>query len=303
MTASGTFGYGSEYSDFLDLDRLGAVVVKGTSLKPIPGNPPPRLVETPSGMINAIGLENPGVDVFLREKLPWLRKRDVPVVVNLFGNTVEDYAATAARLDGIDGVAALEVNVSCPNVKQGGMVFGTDPKATAAVIGAVRGATRLPLIAKLSPNVTDIGTIARAAVDAGSDAVSCINTVSAMAVDVFSGRPKLANVVGGLSGPAIKPVALRCTYQVVKAVDVPVIGIGGISNWMDAMEFMLIGASAVQVGTASFVQPDAVVKILDGIVDFLRFKEIDRIESFIGSLDTGCFYPFADETCRPRVEA
>jgi dihydroorotate dehydrogenase (NAD+) catalytic subunit len=297
LVASGTFGYGDEYGDFVDPRRLGAVVVKGISLQPRAGNPPPRLVETPAGMINAIGLENVGVDAFLAGKLPWLRAQGVPVVVNIFGNTLEEYREVATRLDGAPGVAALEINISCPNVKQGGMVFGTDPAMAASVVATVRQATNLPLITKLTPNVTRIGDVARAAVDAGSDIISCINTVAAMAVDVFSRRPKLANIIGGLSGPAIKPVALRCVYEVTQAVNCPVIGIGGIMNATDALEFLLVGARAVQVGTANFVNPRATLDILEGIDLFLRHQGIDRLEAFIGTLETTCVFPFAEEVC------
>ena len=297
LVASGTFGYGAEYSDFVDPRRLGAVVVKGISLQPRAGNPPPRLVETPAGMINAIGLENVGVDAFLAEKLPWLRAQDVPVVVNIFGNTLEEYQEVAARLDGAPGVTALEINISCPNVKQGGMVFGTDPAMAASVVAAVRQATIVPLISKLTPNVTRIGDVARAVVDAGSDLISCINTVAAMAVDVFSRRPKLANIIGGLSGPAIKPVALRCVYEVTQAVACPVIGVGGIMNATDALDFLLVGARAVQVGTANFVNPRATLEILEGIDLFLMHQGIDRLEAFIGTLETTCVFPFAEEAC------
>jgi len=297
LVASGTFGYGPEYADFVDLSRLGAVVVKGISLFPRSGNPPPRLVETAAGMINAIGLENVGVAVFLGEKLPYLRDQGVPAVVNIFGNTVEEYREVAARLDGVPGIAALEINISCPNVKEGGMVFGTDPAMAASVVATVRQVTTLPLITKLTPNVTRIADIARAAVDAGSDILSCINTVAAMAVDVFSRRPKLANIVGGLSGPAIKPIALRCSYEVVRAVDCPVIGIGGIMTATDALEFLLVGARAVQIGTANFVNPRVSMEVLDGIKLFLTHQGIDRLQDFIGSLDTTCVFPFAEEAC------
>ena len=297
MVASGTFGYGEEYADFIDLRQLGAVVVKGISLRPRPGNPPPRLVETPSGMINAIGLENVGVEAFLKAKLPCLRERQVPVIVNILGNTLEEYAELATRLDGVDGIAALEINISCPNVKKGGVLFGTNPEAAAAVVQAVRRATALPLITKLTPNVTDIRTIARAAVDAGSDLLSCINTVAAMAVDIFSRRPKLANIMGGLSGPAIKPIALRCTYEVLQAVTCPVIGIGGIMTATDALEFLLLGARAIQVGTANFVNPQAALEIINGMARFLSVEGLNRIEDFIGTLDTQCVFPFAEEAC------
>lgn len=297
MVASGTFGYGEEYADFMDLRRLGAIVVKGISLLPRAGNPPPRLVETPAGMINAIGLENVGVEVFLNEKLPYLNELGVPVIVNIFGNVVEEYEELTARLDGAPGVAALEVNISCPNVKSGGMIFGTDPAMAARVVEAVRRATSLPLITKLTPNVTRIGDIARAVVDAGSDMVSCINTVAAMAVDAFSRRPKLANIFGGLSGPAIKPVALRCTYEVLQAVKCPVIGIGGIASPTDALEFLLLGARGVQVGTANFIRPTASVEIIEGIERFLRVEGLSSIEEYIGTLDTTCLFPFAEEVC------
>ena len=297
MTASGTFGYGEEYSDFFDLRRLGAIVVKGISLNPRAGNPPPRLVETPAGMINAIGLENVGAERFLSVKLPFLRDLGVPAIVNIFGNTVEEYGELAARLDGAPGIAALEINVSCPNVKEGGMVFGTDPAMTSKVVKAVRLSTRLPLITKLTPNVTSIAEVAKAARGAGSDILSCINTVAAMAVDIFSRRPRLANIFGGLSGPAVKPVALRCVYEVTRAVDCPVIGIGGIANATDALEFLLVGARAVQVGTANFVNPACSMEIIEGIERFLRVEGIADINSFIGSMDTGCLFPFAEDSC------
>lgn len=284
MTASGTFGYGREFKDFVNLRHLGAVVVKGISLLPRAGNPPPRLVETPCGMLNAIGLENVGVERFLVDKLPWLRKRKTTVVVNILGNTVEEYAALAARLDGEDGVAALEVNISCPNVKQGGVAFGTDPRMAAAVTRAVRRATGLPLIIKLSPNVSDIQAMARAAAEEGADAVSLINTMLGMAIDLRTRRPRLANVVGGLSGPAIKPVALRMVWQVAQAVRIPVIGIGGIMTAEDALEFIVAGAHAVQVGTANFTNPEAAGEIVDGICDYLQVQNIASIAELRGSL-------------------
>ncbi len=298
MVASGTFGYGQEYEDFLDLGKLGAIVVKGISLAPRPGNPPPRIVETPAGMINAIGLENVGLETFLEAKLPYLRDREVPVIVNIFGNTVDEYGELARRLDGQPGVAALEINISCPNVKQGGMVFGTDPTLAAEVVSRVREGTSLPLITKLTPNVTRIAEIARAAVDAGSDMLSCINTVAAMAVDILSRRPRLANLIGGLSGPAIKPIALRCTYEVLQAVDCPVIGIGGIASSSDALEFLLLGARAVQIGTANFVDPAVAARVVEGMERFLQVEGIPSIGDFIGSLDLQCTYPFAEASCR-----
>jgi dihydroorotate dehydrogenase (NAD+) catalytic subunit len=297
MSASGTFGYGEEFSNFFDLGRLGAIVVKGISLKPRPGNPPPRLVETSAGMINSVGLENVGAEGFLSVKLPFLRDLGVPVIVNIFGNTIEEYGELAARLDGAPGIAALEINVSCPNVKEGGMVFGTDPAMTSRVVEAVRGATRLPVITKLTPNVTSISEIAKAAQDAGTDIISCINTVAAMSVDIFSRRPRLANILGGLSGPAVKPIALRCVYEVTRTVQCPVIGIGGITNATDALEFLLIGARAVQVGTANFINPVATVEIIQGIERFLKVEGITDIKSYIGSLDTSCLFPFAEDLC------
>jgi dihydroorotate dehydrogenase (NAD+) catalytic subunit len=297
MSASGTFGYGEEFLDFFDLKRLGAIVAKGISLEPRPGNPPPRLVETASGMINAIGLENVGVEGFLSRKLPFLREQGVPVIVNILGETLEEYAEITARLNDAPGISAIEINVSCPNVKAGGMIFGTDPKMTSRVVESVRRATALPVITKLTPNVTDIAEIARAAEGAGSDVISCINTVAAMAVDVFSRRPRLANILGGLSGPAVKPIALRCVYQVRGAVKCPVIGIGGIAGATDALEFLLVGAAAVQIGTANFINPAACVEIIEGIERFLRLEGISDINSYIGSLDMNCLFPFADDSC------
>ncbi len=302
MVASGTFGYGEEYTDFLDLKKLGAVVVKGISLTPRAGNPPPRLVETPSGLINSIGLENVGIETFLNAKLPFLRLQQVPVIVNIFGNSLEEYAELASRLDGLDGIVALEINISCPNVKKGGMLFGTSPETAAAVVRTVRRGTTLPLITKLTPNVTRIAEIARAAAEAGSDILSCINTVAAMAVDVFSRRPKLANIIGGLSGPAIKPIALRCTYEVLQAVACPVIGIGGIMKATDALEFLLLGVRAVQVGTANLVNPRASIEIIEGIKRFLEVEGLHRLDDFIGTLDTSCVFPFAEKGCGVRSE-
>jgi dihydroorotate dehydrogenase (NAD+) catalytic subunit len=300
MVASGTFGYGQEYQDFLDLGEIGAIVVKGISLAPRAGNPPPRIVETPAGMINAIGLENVGLEVFLEAKLPHLRERAIPTIVNIFGNTLEEYGELARRLDGRPGVAALEINISCPNVKQGGMVFGTDPALAAEVVRTVRKRTSLPLITKLTPNVTRIADIARAAVDAGSDMLSCINTVAALAVDVYSRRPKLANIMGGLSGPAIKPIALRCTYEVLQAVNCPVIGIGGIGSASDALEFLLLGARAVQIGTANFTDPTTALRVIQGMERFLRVEGFGTVEEFIGTLDLRCSFPFAESACATR---
>jgi len=282
--ASGTFGFGQEMSDFYDLGRLGAITVKGTSLKPWQGNDYPRTVETPSGMLNAIGLQNDGVDSLINEKMPFLRQFDVPVIVNVVGHSVEEYAEVAARLDETDGIAGLEINVSCPNVKEGCMVFGTSPEGIAQVIRAVRAKTGLTLITKLSPNVTNIVEMARAAVDAGSDAVSLINTLLGTAIDPWSRKFKLANVTGGLSGPAVKPVALRMVYEVARAVDVPVIGMGGIMNAMDAVEFMLAGANAVAVGTGNFVNPMAAVEVVDGIENYLTQIGIGDVNEIVGTV-------------------
>jgi len=284
MVASGTFGYGREYADVVPLEKLGAVVVKGISLKPRPGNPPPRLVETTAGLINAIGLENVGVDVFLSDKLPFLRKRNIPTIVNIFGETVEEYAEVAERLDKAEGVLALEINISCPNVKSGGVIFGTDPAMAASVVKAVRASTSLPIITKLSPQVTSIAEIAKAVEEAGTDIISCINTIPAMAVNIYSRKPRLGNITGGLSGPAIKPIALRCVYDVVRAVKIPVIGVGGIATAEDALEFLLVGAKAVQIGTMNFVNPRAVLDVIDGIRYFLKSQKIMNIEEFIGTL-------------------
>jgi len=271
LTASGTFGYGLEFARFMDLERLGGVVVKGLSLKPREGNPAPRIAETPCGMLNAIGLQNVGVEAFIAEKLPELRRLDTRVIANIFGETVDEYAEVAGRLEGAEGVDGLEVNISCPNVKRGGIVFGTDPAEAAKVVRAVKkAAKRLPVITKLSPNVTDIGLMARAVEEAGSDAVSLINTITGMAVDIERRAPVLATGTGGLSGPAIRPVAVRMVWEAARAVKVPVIGMGGIVTGADAVEFMIAGASAVQVGTASFITPEAAVRVVEGIEAYLK---------------------------------
>ncbi|WP_339136264.1 MAG: dihydroorotate dehydrogenase [Candidatus Electrothrix sp. GW3-4] len=287
MTASGTFGYAREFENLVDLAQLGAIIVKGISLHPKPGNPPPRIVETACGMLNAIGLENVGVDRFISGKMPYLYKLSSPVVVNILGDSVEEYSEIARRLDRVEGVAALEVNISCPNVKKGGVAFGTVPEMAARVTEAVRGGSRLPLIVKLSPNVTDIVLMARAVADAGADAVSLINTLIGMAIDPISRSPRLANVIGGLSGPAIKPVALRMVWQVAQAISLPVIGIGGITTANDALEFLLAGASAVQVGTANFYDPSAAGNIVQGITAYLQEQGEDRLVDIVGTLQTG----------------
>lgn len=284
MTASGTFGYGEEFSQYVNLETIGAFVTKGLSLKPRAGNPTPRIVETPGGMLNAIGLQNVGIDAFIQKKVPFLRSVNTPAIANFFGYTPEEYAELATRLDAIPEVAALEVNISCPNVKQGGIVFGTDPACAASVVKACRAATTKPLIVKLSPNVTDIVEMAQACEGEGADALSVINTLTGMAIDLERRRPVLANVTGGLSGPAIKPIALRMVWQVSKVVKVPVIGIGGIMSASDALEFMLAGATAVQVGTASFVNPGAAQEIAEGMEQWLTDHGIGDVKSLIGSL-------------------
>ena len=287
MTASGTFGYAREFANYLDLNRLGGIIVKGLSLSPVKGNPPPRIVETDCGMLNAIGLENVGIDAFESEKLPFLKTLDPPIIANIYGKTVDEYAALAARLETMEGVKGLEVNISCPNVKEGGIAFGSDPNLAREVVQAVRARTTKHLMVKLSPNVTDITLIARAAEDAGADSLSVINTITGMAVDLATRRPRLANVTGGLSGPAIKPIALRMVWQTAQAVKIPVVGVGGIMSATDALEFMLVGATAVQVGTANFVSPDSTMRIIDGMVKWLKKNEIDDVKQLIGTLEVG----------------
>ncbi len=286
MTASGTFGYGEEFAGYVDLESIGAFVTKGLSLKPRAGNPTPRIVETPGGMLNAIGLQNVGIDAFIAKKVPFLRTVNTPAVANFFGNTVAEYAEMARRLDEIAEVTALEVNISCPNVKQGGIVFGTDPDCAASVVSACRAATKKPLIVKLSPNVTDVVVMATACEAAGADALSLINTLTGMAIDLNRRRPVLANITGGFSGPAIKPIALRMVWQVAQAVKVPIIGIGGIMNAVDALEFMLAGATAVQIGTASFINPGAAQRIAEDMEAWLIANGVADIKSMIGALES-----------------
>ncbi|OEU51848.1 MAG: dihydroorotate dehydrogenase B catalytic subunit [Desulfuromonadales bacterium C00003096] len=284
MPASGTFGYGEEYSPYMDLNRLGAIVTKGLSLRPKAGNPTPRIAETNGGMLNAIGLQNVGMDAFVEQKLPFLKELQTPVIVNFFGNSLEEYGQAAQRLAQIDEIAAVELNISCPNVKQGGIVFGTDPGAAAEVVSLVRRHINKPLIVKLTPNVTDITVIARAVEEAGADAISCINTLTGLAVDIRRRRPRLANGTGGLSGPALRPLAVRMVYQVVQAVNLPVIGVGGIMSAEDALEFLIAGAHAVQVGTANFVDPAAMIKIVDGLQQFCLDEGVASIRELIGTL-------------------
>lgn len=284
LAASGTFGYGLEYADFIDLNRLGGIIVKGLSAKPSPGNSPPRIVETASGMLNAIGLQNIGVEAFIKEKIPLLKKFNTKIIANFFGDTQEEYVRTAERLSNVSEIAGLEMNISCPNVEKGGLAFGTDPKITEELVREVKKITSLPLIVKLSPNVTDIVVMAKAAVNGGADALSIINTLLGMAIDVQSRRPILANITGGLSGPAIKPVALRMVWQVAKTVDIPIIGVGGIMNAQDALEFIIVGASAVQIGTANFIDPSISIKIIEGIKDYCEKNGVRDIKDLIGTL-------------------
>lgn len=284
-TGSGTFNFGKEYGEYFDLNKLGAITVKGTTRVSKSGNMPPRLAETAAGLLNSIGLQNPGVEHLLNYDLPYLQQFDLPVIVNISGNTAEDYAYLAERLTAHKGVTALELNISCPNVKQGGLAFGTKPEMAAEVTRAVRKATDLPVIVKLSPNVTDITEIARAVEDAGADALSLINTLLGMAIDVYKKRPKLKNIMGGFSGPAIKPVAVRMVWQVSQAVKIPLIGMGGIMTAEDALEFILAGASAVAVGTANFINPCACVEIAEGIERFLDEQGIASVQDLVGKLE------------------
>ncbi len=284
MTASGTFGYGSEYVNFVDLNQLGAVVVKGVTSVPWPGNPMQRIMETPSGMLNAIGLQNVGVDGFISEKLPYLRDFDVPVIVNVCGKTVQEYLIVTEKLNSAEGVAGIELNISCPNLDCGGMSFGVDATLAHQLVTEVRAKTHLPILVKLSPNVTDITLIARAVEDAGANALSAINTLLGMAINAETRKPELANVTGGLSGPAIKPVALRLVWEVYKSVSIPIVGMGGIMTATDAVEFFIAGSSAVAVGTANFVNPQASMEVVKGLHAYLREADIGSIKELVGSL-------------------
>lgn len=285
MTASGTFGYAREFEHLVDLNRLGGIIVKGLSLEPSKGNPPPRIVETPCGMLNAIGLENVGLAAFVKEKLPFLKGLETPIFVNFYGKNIAEYAELAARLDDIEDVSGIEVNISCPNVKSGGMAFGAYPDSASEVVRAVRDRTKKSLMVKLSPNVTDITEIARSVEAEGADSISLINTITGMAIDIETRRPKLANITGGLSGPAIKPVALRMVWQTAQSVKIPVIGVGGIMTAKDALEFLIAGAVAVQVGTANFINPHATIDIIEGIEAFLMEKKIADLADIIGTLE------------------
>jgi len=282
MTASGTFGYGIEYSELIDIQRLGAIVCKGTTLRPREGNTQPRLVETASGVLNSVGLENVGIEAVIKEKAPVWAKWRVPVIVNVAGETVNEYKEVAARLEGVAGIAGIEVNISCPNVASGGMEFSTNPKSAAEATKIVKSVSSLPVIVKLSPNVTDIVEIAAAVWEAGADAITLINTVRAMAIDINKCRPALGNIMGGLSGPAIKPIALYMVYKVAGVVDIPIIGCGGISCADDAIEFLMAGASAVQVGTANLTRPQAALDVLQGIELFMREKGISILRAVVG---------------------
>lgn len=284
MTASGTFGSGREYSEFVDLNRLGAVVVKGVADKPWNGNPAPRIAEVYGGMLNSVGLQNPGVDYFIENDIPFLRQFDIKIIVNVCGHSIEEYTNVVKKLQGRD-VDLLELNISCPNVSEGGMAFGTDPVMVERVVKEVKKAADKPLIVKLSPNVTDITEIARAAVSGGADALSLINTLTGMKIDIYKRQPVLYRKVGGMSGPAVKPVAVRMVYQVCKAVDVPVIGMGGISNWEDAIEFIMAGATGISIGTANFVNPGATVETVEGIEEYMRKYNINDLSEIRGIID------------------
>jgi dihydroorotate dehydrogenase (NAD+) catalytic subunit len=282
--ASGTFGYGAEYARLIDLNQLGAVTVKGIRLHPVTGNPTPRTAETTSGMLNAIGLQGPGVDGFIKKYWPFLKSLKVPTIINIWGTTVEEYAEVARRFDALGGVGALELNVSCPNIKEGGAQFGTDVKLLAEVVAACRKATELPLITKMSPNVPNIALFAKAAEDAGSDALAVTNSFPAMAIDIHTRKPKLANITGGLTGPAIKPIAVKLVWEAAQAVKIPIIGMGGIQNADDAIEFLMAGATAVAVGTANFYEPQTPLQVIAGIREFMEKKKIADVCEITGSV-------------------
>ena len=282
--ASGTFGYGAEYARLIDLNQLGAVTVKGIRLHPVPGNPTPRTAEVTSGMLNAIGLQGPGVDGFIKKYWPFLKSLKVPTIINIWGTTVEEYAEVAKRFDQLGGVGALELNVSCPNIKKGGAQFGTDCKLLSQVVTACRAATSLPLITKMSPNVPNIALLAKAAEDSGSDALAVTNSFPAMAIDIHSRKPKLANITGGLTGPAIKPIAIKLVWEAAKAVKIPIIGMGGIQSADDAIEFLMAGATAVAVGTANFYEPQTALQVIAGIRQFMEEKKIADVRELTGSV-------------------
>jgi len=282
MVASGTFGFGEEYDDFFDLHQLGAILSKGISLKPMMGNPPPRIFETEGGILNSIGLQNPGFQNFINNKLPYYKKIKTHLIINFFGHTQREYIDLARRFDGVPGISGLEMNISCPNVKRGGIVFGSDPKMVYKLVREVRKVTKLTLIIKLSPNVTDIALIAKSVEEGGADAVSLINTIKAMAVNIHSRKPELGNMIGGLSGPAIKPIALRMVWEVSQRVKIPVIGMGGIMKAEDAIEFILVGASAIQIGTANLINPRTGVDVINGIKKYLIQNKIESVQKLTG---------------------
>lgn len=284
LVASGTFGYGEEYAELINLNELGGIMVKAVTLEPREGNPPPRLAETPAGLLNAIGLENPGVDVFLKEKLPFLRGFQTAIIVNIAGEKEEEYLRLAERLNQVKGISALEVNISCPNVKEKGLIFGTDPEQTFSLVKKLGEITDIPLIVKLTPNVTDITKIAQASQEAGAEALSLINTVLGMSIDVETRKPKLGNITGGLSGPAIRPIAVRMMWQTFQKVNLPLIGMGGITDAEDALEFILAGASAVAIGTANFIDPKTALEVIEGIKQYMQVKGIKNFKDLIGWL-------------------
>ncbi|MCJ7746658.1 MAG: dihydroorotate dehydrogenase [Desulfobacterales bacterium] len=283
IVSSGTFGFGEEFEDFFDLNHLGAIISKGISLKPMVGNPPPRIFETEGGMINSIGLQNPGFQEFIKNKLPYYRDLKTHLLINFFGKSQREYIELARRFDSVPGISGLEMNISCPNIKRGGIVFGTDPQMAYRLVQAVRKATTLTLIVKLSPNVTDIALMAKSVEEGGADAVSLVNTFRAMAVNIHTRKPELGNIIGGLSGPAIKPIALRMVWEVSQAVNIPIIGMGGIMNTEDAIEFILVGASAIQIGTANLINPKTGIEVIHGIKKYLVQNKIDRIQKLIGA--------------------
>ena len=285
IVSSGTFGFGEELKDFIDLNHLGAVIPKGISLEPMKGNPPPRIFETAGGILNSIGLQNPGYKEFVKNRLPYYKNLKTHVIINFFGNTQEEYVELASHLDGLPGISGLEMNISCPNIKRCGIVFGTDPRMAYRLVRAVRKATTSTLIIKLSPNVTDIALMAKSVEEGGADAVSLVNTFRAMAVNVHTKKPELGNITGGLSGPAIKPIAVRMVWEVSRAIDLPVIGMGGIMNAEDAIEFILVGASAIQIGTANLINPRTGIEVVQGIKKYLAQNKINRIQKLVGAFE------------------
>ena len=284
IVASGTFGFGEEYQDFFNLNHLGAIIPKGISLKPMMGNPPPRIFETEGGILNSIGLQNPGFEIFIKDKLPFFKNIKTHLIINIFGNTQKEYIELTRRFDEVPNISGLEINISCPNVQQCSIVFSSDPKMTYRLVRALRKVTNLTLIVKLSPNVTDIAEIAKSAEEGGADAVSLINTIKAMAIDVYSKKPELGNIIGGLSGPAIKPVALRMVWEVSQKVRIPVIGIGGIMKAEDAIEFIMAGASAIQIGTANLINPRTGIEVISGIKKYLVQNQVKCLRKLIGLL-------------------